>query len=158
MYLMKKPADIKDKAALLNSNGLLLIDSKKQYDEAIKTFDQALEAAPTNPLYWCNKGQALFAKNPADPSYLACFKKAQELSQNKVQDGLTKENLAFIKNTLNKFMKVLDMLKLIEAKDDQFIAGRELHYVKKTVEGLRIMKEFDESVVDSKKVLQEMSS
>ena len=79
-------------------------------------FDEAIEISSNNPnpLYYCNKGRALFLLDKKDES-LECFMKAQEYSSSvKSGEGLTESNIASIKKNLEPFIKQIQELNKIK--------------------------------------------
>ncbi|WP_342256968.1 tetratricopeptide repeat protein [Rickettsia endosymbiont of Aspidapion aeneum] len=127
-----------DKAAVLNSRGLTYIAKaidpnsykstlytpKMDNKKALKDFEKAIEISEKNedvnpnPLYYCNKGVALYTLGRKDQG-LDFFKKAEQLVKDGKVEELTKQNIHYIKDPLANFIELESKVKEIQAKFEE---------------------------------------
>eukprot|EP00331_Platyophrya_macrostoma_P024092 CAMPEP_0176449930 /NCGR_PEP_ID=MMETSP0127-20121128/26814_1 /TAXON_ID=938130 /ORGANISM="Platyophrya macrostoma, Strain WH" /LENGTH=547 /DNA_ID=CAMNT_0017837449 /DNA_START=14 /DNA_END=1657 /DNA_ORIENTATION=- len=128
-----------DKAAIINSKGLTYLDME-DYDKAIECFNETVKIAPENPLYLCNKGRALHAKNSKDEkAYLDCFEAAQKIvaKPDLRVEGLTELNITTIRKTLDHFIKKVKELNEVKlSEDDDVLEARARNAVGKEISKL----------------------
>ena len=123
-----------DKAALFNNKGLVYLKLNK-FSEALVDFETAINLKP-NPLFFCNKGNALYAKGENKES-LEAFKEAQKLLKQGNLEDISKENMISMQEFLDSFVTQLEQLEnTVLNKADNVLKIRQIMYVSRITSNL----------------------